>query len=129
MNSCRVMGIVNVYAGRSFADGGRFPGPRRRPLSHARKLIADGADVLDIGGESTRPGAQPVTATEEMARTVPLITAVRAESDILISIDTMKPEVARAAVQAESATMWNDVSALTWSPDSAGGRRTWASNT
>jgi len=109
------MGIVNVTPD-SFSDGGRFL-DRAAALSHARKLIADGADILDIGGESTRPGAAPVSEAEELARTIPLIEAVRADSKIAISIDTMKPAVARAAVQA-GATMWNDVSALGWSPDS-----------
>ena len=116
MTPCRIMGIVNVTPD-SFSDGGRLLDPSAA-LAHARKLIADGADILDIGGESTRPGAEPVLEAEELARTVPLIAAIRAESGIAISIDTMKPSVARAAVHA-GATMWNDVSALTWSPDSA----------
>ena len=115
MTPCRIMGIVNVTPD-SFSDGGRFLDPSAA-LAHARKLIADGADILDIGGESTRPGAEPVLEAEELARTVPLIAAIRAESGIAISIDTMKPAVARAAIQA-GATMWNDVSALGWSPDS-----------
>jgi dihydropteroate synthase len=115
MTPCRIMGIVNVTPD-SFADGGRFLEPDAA-LAHARKLIAEGADILDIGGESTRPGAEPVSEAEELARTIPLIAALRAETDIPISIDTMKPGVARAAVEA-GATLWNDVSALTWSPDS-----------
>ena len=81
-------------------------------------LIAQGADILDIGGESTRPGAEPVGQAEEIARVVPLITAIRARSAMPLSIDTMKPAVARAAVAA-GATMWNDVSALTWAGESA----------
>src|SRR5580692_5180506 len=109
-----VMGIVNLTPD-SFSDGGRYLG-LDAAFAHARRLIAEGADVLDIGGESTRPGAEPVSESDEMARTVPLIAAVRAESAVPISIDTMKPEVARAAVRA-GATMWNDVSALTGSPD------------
>jgi len=115
MNACRIMGIVNVTPD-SFSDGGRFA-DRTAAVDHARKLIAEGADILDIGGESTRPGAEPVPESEELARTLPLIEAVRAESKVAISIDTMKPAVARAAIQA-GATMWNDVSALGWSPDS-----------
>ena len=115
MTPCRIMGIVNVTPD-SFSDGGRYL-DHAAALAHARRLIADGADVLDIGGESTRPGAEPVTEAEEAARTVPLIEALRAESAIPISIDTMKPQVARGAVLA-GATMWNDVSALAWSPDS-----------
>jgi dihydropteroate synthase len=115
MTPCRIMGIVNVTPD-SFSGGGRFL-DHDAALAHARRLIAEGADILDIGGESTRPGAAPVSEAEEMARTVPLIAALRAESAIPISIDTMKPAVARAAVRA-GATLWNDVSALTWSPDS-----------
>ena len=110
-----VMGVVNVTPD-SFSDGGRFLDPGAA-LSHALRLIAHGADILDIGGESTRPGAEPVSADEEIARVVPLVEAVRAQSDIRISIDTMKPAVARAAVAA-GATMWNDVTALRWSDDS-----------
>jgi dihydropteroate synthase len=115
MTPCRIMGIVNVTPD-SFADGGRFL-DHDAAFAHARKLIADGADILDIGGESTRPGAEPVSEAEEAARTVPLIATLRAESDLPISIDTMKPVVARAAINA-GASLWNDVSALTWSPDS-----------
>ncbi len=111
----RVMGIVNVTPD-SFSDGGLHLDPAAA-LEKARRLIAEGADLLDIGGESTRPGAEPVAADLETERTAPLITAIRAESDIPISIDTMKPEVARAAVAA-GATMWNDVTALSYAPDS-----------
>lgn len=110
----RVMGIVNVTPD-SFSDGGRFLAPDTA-LAHARRLIAEGADILDIGAESTRPGSDPVPADEEIARAVPLIAAIRAESDVAISIDTMKPQVARAAVAA-GAGIWNDVAALGFSPD------------
>jgi len=109
------MGVINVTPD-SFSDGGRFGDPKAA-LARARKLIADGADMLDIGGESTRPGAAPVSEAEEIARVVPLIQAVRAESALAISVDTMKPAVARAAVAA-GAAMWNDVSALRHAPDS-----------
>lgn len=108
------MGIVNVTPD-SFSDGGHFLG-HEAALAHARKLIADGADILDIGGESTRPGAAPVSEADEIARVVPLIAAIRAESDLPISVDTMKPGVARAAVGA-GATIWNDVAALRFSDD------------
>src|SRR5277367_5629557 len=84
-----IMGIVNVTPD-SFSDGGRFL-DHAAAVSHARALIADGADLLDIGGESTRPHAQPVPAEVEIARVVPVIAAIRALSDIPISIDTMKP--------------------------------------
>ena len=110
----RVMGIVNVTPD-SFSDGGRFLDPAAA-LDQARRLIDEGADILDIGGESTRPGATPVPADEEIARVVPLIEAIRAASDVAISIDTMKPAVARAAVAA-GATIWNDVAALRHAPD------------
>ncbi|MDG2520909.1 dihydropteroate synthase [Caulobacter segnis] len=110
----QVMGIVNVTPD-SFSDGGRFTG-LEAGLAHARKLIADGAGILDIGGESTRPGAEPVSEADEIARVVPLIQAIRAESPIPISIDTMKPAVARAAVAA-GATIWNDVAALGFAPE------------
>jgi dihydropteroate synthase len=109
------MGVVNVTPD-SFSDGGRHLDPAAA-LAHARRLIADGADLLDVGGESTRPGAGPVAEAEEIARVVPLIRAVRAESGAPISVDTMKPAVARAAVAA-GATMWNDVTALRHAPGS-----------
>lgn len=109
------MGVVNVTPD-SFSDGGRFF-DAAAALSHARRLIGEGADILDIGGESTRPGAEPVTADEEAARVAPLIAAIRAESDVAISVDTMKPAVARAAVRA-GASIWNDITALTWAADS-----------
>ncbi|MBI1234154.1 MAG: dihydropteroate synthase [Alphaproteobacteria bacterium] len=103
------MGIVNVTPD-SFSDGGQFD-DLPRAVEQGLKLVADGADILDIGGESTRPGAQPVGEAEEVARTVPVIEALRRETDIPISIDTMKPGVARAAFAA-GATIWNDVNAL-----------------
>src|SRR5262245_51734798 len=93
-----VMGIVNATPD-SFSDGGRFLDPIAA-LDHARRLIAEGADMLDLGAESTRPGAEPVTAEVEIERLVPLILALQAESDVAISVDTMKPEVARTAVAA-----------------------------
>ena len=103
------MGIVNVTPD-SFSDGGRFF-DHDSALDHARSLIDQGADMLDIGGESTRPGAEPVPEAEELRRTAALIQAIRAESPVPISIDTMKPAVARAAIEA-GAAMWNDVAAL-----------------
>jgi dihydropteroate synthase len=111
----KVMGVVNVTPD-SFSDGGRHATPEAA-LAHARRLIVDGADILDIGGESTRPGAGPVAEAEEIARVVPLVRALRAESAVPISIDTMKPAVARAAVEA-GASLWNDVTALRHAPDS-----------
>jgi dihydropteroate synthase len=111
----RVMGVINVTPD-SFSDGGRFD-DLSAAILQARRLIAEGADILDIGGESTRPGATPVSEDQEIDRVVPLIRAIRAESAIPISIDTRSPAVARAAVEA-GATMWNDVSALRHAPDS-----------
>ncbi len=108
------MGVVNVTPD-SFSDGGRFL-DEEAAVSHARALIAAGADMLDVGGESTRPGAEPVAEAEEIARVTPLIAAIRAGSDIPISVDTMKPAVARAAVAA-GATMWNDITALGHAPE------------
>jgi dihydropteroate synthase len=110
-----LMGIVNVTPD-SFSDGGRFL-DAAAAVAHARRLIADGADVLDVGGESTRPGAAPVDEAQEIARVVPVIEAIRRESAVPISIDTMKPAVARAAIAA-GAAMWNDVTALGFAPES-----------
>jgi dihydropteroate synthase len=103
----QVWGIVNITPD-SFSDGGRFL-ETGAALSHARRLIAHGAEVLDIGAESTRPGAQPVDEATERARVVPLIEALAGTTPL--SIDTMKPAVARAAVAA-GAAIWNDVTAL-----------------
>ncbi|MDB5461470.1 MAG: dihydropteroate synthase [Caulobacteraceae bacterium] len=110
-----VMGVVNTTPD-SFSDGGRFLGADAA-IAHARALLAQGADMLDIGGESTRPGAAPVPADEEVRRILPVIQAVRAQSRIPISVDTMKPEVMRAAAAA-GADIWNDVTALGFSPHS-----------
>lgn len=109
MSRPQVMGIVNVTPD-SFSDGGRLA-TVGAAVAHALRLVAEGADILDIGGESTRPGAEPVNAAEEIARTVPVIEQLRARWAGPISIDTMKPDVARAAM-AVGATIWNDVSAL-----------------
>lgn len=110
-----VMGVINATPD-SFSDGGQFLSVDAA-LEQARRLIAQRADILDIGGESTRPGSDPVESGEELARVLPLIEAIRRESSIAISIDTRKPEVARAAVTA-GANCWNDVSALTFTSDS-----------
>jgi dihydropteroate synthase len=109
------MGVVNATPD-SFSDSGR-PQDSGAALAHALQFVAEGADILDIGGESTRPGAEPVAEAEELARVIPLIAAIRRRSDVPISIDTMKPQVARAAVAA-GASIWNDVTALTWAEDS-----------
>jgi dihydropteroate synthase len=111
----RIMGVLNVTPD-SFSDGGRFT-VSGAALAHGRRLIADGADILDIGGESTRPGATPVDEAEEIARVEPLIRDLAGQTGARISIDTMKPGVARAAVAA-GAAIWNDVTALRHAPDS-----------
>ncbi|HYC97362.1 dihydropteroate synthase [Brevundimonas sp.] len=111
----QVMGIVNVTPD-SFSDGGRLASVEAA-VAHGLRLVEQGAAILDIGGESTRPGAGPVDAAAEIARAVPVIEGLRARWPGPISIDTMKPGVARAAVAA-GATMWNDVTALGFAPDS-----------
>ncbi len=111
------MGILNVTPD-SFSDGGEHFGVGSA-LGHARRMIAEGAELIDIGGESTRPGAIPVSAEEEIARTVPVIAALRAEWDGLISIDTSKAAVASAALAA-GADIVNDVSGLLADPEMAG---------
>src|SRR5436190_10989863 len=104
----RVMGVVNVTPD-SFSDAGRFL-DFDRALAHARSMLADGADIVDIGGESTRPGAAPTPEADEIERVVPIVEAL-AREDALISVDTMKPAVMRAAIAA-GASMINDVRAL-----------------
>ena len=106
----QVMGILNVTPD-SFSDGGKFD-ELENALAHAREMIAQGAAIIDIGGESTKPGASPVSAGEEMARTIPIIRALRDEWDGYISIDTTKSAVAHAALGA-GADIVNDVSGLT----------------
>lgn len=110
-----VMGVINATPD-SFSDGGHFAHPEAAVMQ-ARKLMAQGANILDIGGESTRPGAELVDIQEELSRVLPILEAIRRECSIAISIDTRKPDVARAAVAA-GADCWNDVSALTFAPDS-----------
>ena len=112
-----VMGVVNVTPD-SFSDGGRFLDPGRA-VAHALELAGQGADILDIGGESTRPGAAPVPADEELRRVLPVVTAVARQCPAVISVDTMKAAVARACLDA-GAHVVNDVSGLTHDPDMAG---------
>jgi dihydropteroate synthase len=104
-----LMGVLNVTPD-SFSDGGEFSS-HYRALKQAHVLIAEGADIIDVGGESTRPGAAPVPVDEELGRVIPLIDALRAQSPVAISIDSSKPEVMRAAVAA-GASLINDVRAL-----------------
>lgn len=109
-----VMGVLNVTPD-SFSDGGMHF-DRARAVESALQMAADGADLIDVGGESTRPGAEPVSAEEEMARVVPVIEEIRTRSSIPISIDTMKARVASAALNA-GADIINDVTALRFDPD------------
>ena len=109
-----VMGILNATPD-SFSDGGRHD-MGVQAVKYALQMVADGAEIIDIGGESTRPGAPAVDAIEEMARVIPLITTLRKKSDVLISIDTSKAVVADAALEA-GADIVNDVTGLT-GPDS-----------
>ncbi len=104
-----VMGVVNVTPD-SFSDGGRFLSPERA-VAHALALVDEGADMLDVGGESTRPGSRGVDAAEELDRVLPVIEGIRAAADVPVSVDTSKPEVMRATAAA-GASMINDVRAL-----------------
>jgi dihydropteroate synthase len=109
-----VVGILNITPD-SFSDGGNFFSPSNA-VAHARRLIADGADIIDVGGESTRPGAIPVEPEEEIRRVVPIVAALRERwPDLPISVDTNKAEVAEAALHL-GATIVNDVSALRLDP-------------
>ncbi|MES1945930.1 dihydropteroate synthase [Salinisphaera sp. C84B14] len=103
------MGILNVTPD-SFSDGGAYV-ETTRAVDHALAMVEQGAAIIDVGGESTRPGADPVDEGEELARVLPVIEALRAQSDVFISIDTVKPSVMRAACAA-GADMINDVMAL-----------------
>ena len=109
-----VMGVINATPD-SFSDGGSFLDPADA-VAHGKKLVAEGAEILDIGGESTRPGAESVSASEEMDRVLPIIRALRRESEVMISIDTSKAAVARAALEA-GADIINDVTGLRGDPE------------
>jgi len=105
----RVMGILNVTPD-SFSDGGRFV-TVEAAVARARQMVAEGADIIDVGGESTRPGADSVSAAEEMRRVIPVIEALVQRLQIPVSVDTAKPEIMAAAVAA-GAAMINDVNGL-----------------
>jgi dihydropteroate synthase len=109
-NRIIVMGVVNTTPD-SFSDGGEFF-DTNRAVDHALRLVAEGADIIDVGGESTRPGADPVGAEEEMRRVLPVIERLAPQIDIPISIDTYKESVVRAALTA-GARIVNDISGLT----------------
>ncbi len=107
------MGVLNVTPD-SFSDGGQFYS-LDRAVAHAVQMIAEGADIIDIGGESTRPGSRSVSEEEELQRVVPVIQKLAAQTPVPISIDTTKPSVARAALAA-GAEIVNDISALQFDP-------------
>ena len=109
----RIMGILNVTPD-SFSDGGRWLRPRDA-LRHAQRMAADGADLIDVGGESTRPGARAVPLEEELARVIPVIRLLARRVSVPLSIDTSKAEVARQALEA-GASLVNDVTALAGDP-------------
>ncbi len=109
LNAPLVMGVLNTTPD-SFSDGGRHAG-RDAALARALEMVGQGAAIIDVGGESTRPGAEPVSEAEELDRVVPVIEALRARSEVVISVDTMKPAVMRAAC-AVGAEIVNDVTAL-----------------
>jgi dihydropteroate synthase len=111
-----IMGVVNVTPD-SFSDGGEFL-DENAAVAHCRRLLDEGADILDVGGESTRPGAEPVEAGEELRRVLPVVRAA-AGMGARVSIDTAKADVARAAIDAGAAIV-NDVSALRFDPALAG---------
>jgi len=106
-----IMGILNMTPD-SFSDGGQFKS-HDKAIDHALKMVEEGANIIDIGGESTRPGAESVQLEEELSRTIPIIEAIRLKSDCLISIDTYKSKVVTAALAA-GADMVNDISGLTF---------------
>ena len=109
-----LMGILHITPD-SFSDGGRFQ-DRDAALRRIEELRSEGADIIDIGGESTRPGARPVSTQEELERVLPIVEAARRGSDVAISIDTTKTEVARAALEA-GAEIVNDISGLQFDPE------------
>jgi dihydropteroate synthase len=109
-----VMGVLNVTAD-SFSDGGRFLRPRDA-IAQGMRMIKQGADIIDVGGESTRPGADPISLEEELSRVIPVISALCQQTDVPISIDTYKSEVAKRALDA-GAQMINDISALRYDPE------------
>ncbi|WP_317383070.1 dihydropteroate synthase [Anaerobiospirillum succiniciproducens] len=109
LSSPKIMGILNVTPD-SFSDGGKFVG-LESAVEQARRMVNEGADIIDIGGESTRPGADLVPVEEELRRVVPVVKAIASELDVMISVDTSTPEVMEQCVEA-GAHLWNDIRAL-----------------
>ncbi len=116
-NHTYIMGILNVTPD-SFSDGGRWNN-RESALQHTEDMIGEGADIIDIGGESTRPGHVQITEEEEIRRVVPVIEAVKARFDVPVSVDTYKSAVAKAALEA-GADLVNDIWGLKYDPELAG---------
>ena len=116
------MGILNVTPD-SFSDGGQFTSPQHA-RDHAIKMVTEGVDIIDIGGESTRPGAKPVSLKEELKRIKPVIGAIRKESDCLISIDTYKASVAEVALDL-GANIVNDISSLSFDKNISSRNNQW----
>ena len=112
-----IMGIINVTPD-SFSDGGAYP-EKEKAIERGLEMIEEGADVIDVGGESTRPGARPVSEDEEMGRILPVVRGLRKSAAVLLSVDTMKATVAEAALEA-GADIINDVSAFRFDPRMAG---------
>ena len=108
-----IMGILNVTPD-SFSDGGRFF-EKDKAIAHGLKMVEEGADIIDIGGESTRPGSRPLAQEEELQRVIPVIESLAQRTDVPISIDTYKSRIAREAIQA-GAEMINDISGLHFDP-------------
>lgn len=106
----QIMGILNVTPD-SFSDGGKFQEPDKA-LEHARQMIADGAAIIDVGGESTRPDANPLSEEQELQRVLPVVKAIKKELGCLVSVDTSSPLVMTECAKA-GADMWNDIRALT----------------
>ena len=111
-----VMGILNITPD-SFSDGGRFLN-HSEALDHAKQMVDEGADIIDVGGESTRPGAQPASLEEEYGRVIPFVEKLASQVEVPISIDTTKAEVAKDALEAGAAII-NDISALRFDPQMA----------
>ena len=112
----RIMGVLNVTPD-SFFDGGKYY-DKRKAVDHAVRMTLDGADIIDVGGESTRPGARDISIEEELSRVIPVIEALAKKIDIPISVDTRKAKVAEAALKAGAAII-NDVSGLKYDPGMA----------
>lgn len=112
-----VMGVLNITPD-SFYDGGSYSSPGNA-IERGLSMVEDGADIIDVGGESSRPGSCPVEADEELARVIPVIEGIRRQSDVAISIDTTKATVAQAAVDSGAAIV-NDISAMRFDPEMAG---------